>query len=807
MRMTPVLRLLAAGLLAFGLAACESAETRIAGHMARGKELVAAGDDDKARLEFANALKLAPELVEAHLEMARLLERRQALGPMAGHLNKVIEHEPANVWALVRLARFAAIAGNADLALRHAEAAVAAAPADAAARATRAAVALSLGNTAAAVADAEAAVAAEPFEPLAGGVLIRARLLAKDVAGARALVEEYLARHPADEDLNRLKLAILSEAQDMAGLGAQLARLVELLPDRIEYWTALLRWHLETGDPAGGFDRLATRLARPEKDPAVARGFAALAGTLAAAMAADAGPEAARAELVTLVERASEPHLYRLLLAEFDAAGGRTEQAMAALRAMIAAPGAVPAEADAARVALARILFAQKAPEEARTLLEAVLAGDAKNIDALALRAADRIETGRAAEAVTDLNAALGESPRNALLLALAAEANRRLGNPALAGELLARAMQAADYGLTETLRYVDFLEAEGRIDPAATVLTEAVRRRPGVPEFLLRLADLQIRLGRFAEAEATGAELRRLRGDDSLAARVRAASLFSQERYAESIAVLEGLAADPAAREGTMGSLVMAYARAGEADRAEAFLASVLAQNPQNLQAVFLQGWLRESRGDAAGAEERYRALVALEPGLARSHEVLALFLQRRGDDAAAHAALAEGLARVPGAPSLLLQRAGIEERRGEIDAAIASYEAVIAGDPGAIIAINNAVSLITDHRGDDPAMLARARALAAPLQGSTVPQLQDTWGWLLHLSGDTEAAVRVLVPAAEKLPDNPWVRYHAGMALAKLGQAEAARGHLEAALSLAGTAPFPPAETVRATLRSLVN
>jgi tetratricopeptide (TPR) repeat protein len=146
----------------------------------------------------------------------------------------------------------------------------------------------------------------------------------------------------------------------------------------------------------------------------------------------------------------------------------------------------------------------------------------------------------------------------------------------------------------------------------------------------------------------------------------------------------------------------------------------------------------------------------------------------------------------------------AGLREARGDIAGAIESYEAVLAARPDSLIAVNNIVSLITDRFPEDPERLARAREIAEPLRRARIPHMQDSYGWLLHLSGEHEAALDFLVPAAEALPDNPWVRYHIGMVLAEIGQARAARGHLEAALEL-GAADFPPAPRIRARLAAL--
>jgi predicted Zn-dependent protease len=445
-------------------------------------------------------------------------------------------------------------------------------------------------------------------------------------------------------------------------------------------------------------------------------------------------------------------------------------------------------------------------PEAARALLDAVLAADAKNVAALAVRAGLALAQGDAEAALADLGLALGEAPRQADLLLLAAEAQRRLGNAVLAGEHLARAVQAAGFAPAETLAYAGFLEGQARAPEAEAVLAEAARRRPGDAAILARLAELRLGLGDWPGAETVAAELRRIEAA-GLADRISAAALAGRGEHEAGILLLERLAADPGARERAMAALVEAYLAAGTPERAAAFLDGLLEGEPGHPQALLLRAALAERAGDAAAAEADLRALAAARPDLARAHLGLAEFLLRRGGEgaeAAAEAALRAGLAAVPEDPALRFRLATLAERRGETRAAIAGYEALLAERPGSLLLVNNVVSLIADHHADDPELLARARAIAAPLRAATAPELQDTYGWLLHLSGDDAGALRSLQPAAAALPGNPWVRYHLGMTLAALGRKDGARDHLGAALAQGG-ADFPPAAAIRAALAGL--
>jgi Flp pilus assembly protein TadD len=73
------------------------------------------------------------------------------------------------------------------------------------------------------------------------------------------------------------------------------------------------------------------------------------------------------------------------------------------------------------------------------------------------------------------------------------------------------------------------------------------------------------------------------------------------------------------------------------------------------------------------------------------------------------------------------------------------------------------------------DPRALQTARS-AHELAG-TVPNVQDTYGWLLVRAGRLSEALPLLQAAAAGLPDSPEVRYHLAAALAQAGQKDEAR------------------------------
>jgi cellulose synthase operon protein C len=132
-----------------------------------------------------------------------------------------------------------------------------------------------------------------------------------------------------------------------------------------------------------------------------------------------------------------------------------------------------------------------------------------------------------------------------------------------------------------------------------------------------------------------------------------------------------------------------------------------------------------------------------------------------------------------------LRLASAALALLKGDEESAISQYELILKDQPKLLLAINNLVSLLLDHRSDQDS-LARAWDLAANLRNSNVPQFLDTLGWADYKHGDFERAVSNLETARAKLSNSAAVLYHLGMAYKAIGQAEKSSEQLRAALEL---------------------
>ena len=795
-------------LAALSLAGCDTAEQRAEKHYQRGVALLAEGETDRALVEFRNVFRLNGAHIPARLDYARVMRARGETREAIGQYLRVAEQDPTNLESQRAVAEMALMSQDFATAEEHAAEAWLLAPKDPAVRALKATLDYRHPETrAAAVAMARGVLGEAPDNVAASMVLIADRMNAGAPAEALPLVDAALATAPKDEGLRLARLTALERLGDTAGAGEELRHMAELFPDDPGVRQALIQWYLREKDPDGAEAVLRAAAAR---DPANAQGELTVVRFLLEVR----GGAAARAELERDIAAAGaagrDPRPFQRVLAGLDFSEGRTDQAIAALVALLR--GAEPSDATRdLQVALAQMRAATGQPAEASALLASVLEADPNHVEALKLRARLAIEADRPDQAIQDMRTAAASAPRDPEIMTIMALAHERAGSRELAGERLALAVEMSGQAPAESLRYARFLMRDGRVGPAEGVVTDALRRAPNDPDLLALLGEIHLqrqdwaRTGQVADLLDQAAA-----GDPEITAeatRLRAASLRGQGRTGEMIAALQGLAGSEGT--GTDGAAVArlaeGYVAAGDLAGARTYLGDLLEREPGNLSARLTLAGLDQMEGRTAEAEAGFRAVIAAAPALPQARQALFALLAAEGRTAEAEAALEEGLAAAPDSATLLFSKAGLLEGKGDVEGAIAIYETLYARDSGSPVLANNLASLLASYR-DDPASLERAFAIARRLRGSDVPYYQDTYGWILHRRGDEAEALRYLGPAAAALPENALTQFHLAETERALGQrAEAAASYRRALAAAAAGSPLPDAETARQRLADL--
>lgn len=775
--------------LGLPLAGCKTAAERADEYYQSGLQLLAQGDTDRAIVQFRNVFDIDGTHYEARKTLAETLRARGETGPAYSQYLRLAEQYPDDLSVRVALARLAFDSQQADEFVRHATRAVEIAPQDPDVQALDLArrfrdATLARDDKEREILGRQAAdlAASRPDDVMLMGILLDRAAASGDLEAADRLTARLLDMQPDNPQRYVQRLALLAERGDKPAIEAHLRATVARFPADGQAKANLVRFYMAENQPdkAEAFLRdLAA--AAPADDPAPR-------ADLVRFIEMQRGTEAARAELDRILAEGGDPLLFRTLRAGFDFQSGKRPEAIAEIRSVLEG---VTEPSDVSRnvkVQLARMLVETGDIAAARQQIDEVLAQNASHPGALKIKALWDIQADRVDDAVLSLRAVLDQAPQDVEALSLMADAYDRAGEADLARDHLAQAAAASGNAPAETLRLAARLMSEERWRPAEDAILPALRLAPQNLELLSALGRVYLAMPDLPRAEGVITRLREIGTDPARAAaeRLDLARLAREEGEAAALGRLEQQAQGADADSGARLSLLRAQLASGQADAALKLARDIVAAEPGNRPARTALALAQAATGDIDGARTTLTALIAEQPDDLAPHLALIRLTMQEGDARKALALNDQALAALPDNPDLLWSKAGLIERQGDIDGAIAIYEKLYERDSSAVIVANNLASLLATWKSEDPAAVTRASAVARRLKDTTVPAFMDTYGWIQHLNGDSAAALPYLQGAAAGLADDAVVQLHLGVVQAALGQADAAKAQLRKGLDM---------------------
>jgi Flp pilus assembly protein TadD len=789
-----------AGLLlcsTLALSGCKTAEEKAEDYYQSGMTLLEAGDVDRALVEFRNVFQLDGRHKNARLTYARLMRERGDLDEAYGQYLRLVEQYPETFEAQLALAEMAIDNQDWEEAERHGRRAGQMAPADPAARAVVAALDYRTAKlnhskraAAAPVAAAQSVLKDLPGSLIAWRIVIDDALDGRDTATALTIVDAAIAQFPNVLDFHMNRLQLLSEGGDPAAVGQQLEAMQARFADNQQVNALLITWYLGQGDLAAaeGFLRKLAANAQGDPEPQL---------DVVRFLANSVNPDRAVRELDRLIAASDATpeiaRLYRGERAKLRFSLGAQQAAINELtEALQDAP--ISVQNHDLQIVLAGFLDETGDVAGAKALVETVLAEDPTQVAALKLRAGWQIDDDRPGDAIMTLRTALDQAPDDVEALTLMGQAHDRDGSHELAGERYSLAVELSGQDPERVLHYARFLLDDGKAATAEAVVKDALRLHAGNVRLLAALADLQLLNGDWDKAEDTLVQLRAIGSPDAKAAAnmIEAGLLLRQDRLEDTISFLQGLVASGDGGTAAIATIIQAQVREGQLDQARLYLDRQLTATPDDPTLRFLSAGLHVMSGDAAMAEAIYLDLIREEPGKVDVVAALYGLYETQGRTTEAAALLDNAHQANPADATLQLIRAAHFEQTGDIEGAIATYEALYKADGSNDVVANNLASLLATHR-EDAASLERAFAIARRLRGSDEPAFQDTYGWIEFRRGNLEEALSYLERAARGLPDDAMVQVHLGLAQAALGRSADARATLTTALDMAGNDPAP--------------
>ena len=692
-------------------------------------------------------------------------------------LRRIVELDPNDLESRLKLARMLVAGGANEAALKLIEIVNEGDKPNADLHALKALILVRTKDTAGAVREAERALQIDPHNVDAITLVAAKRASEGDAVAALKLLDTAPIDPKNELRVSLQKIQVLAQKQDLPKAEELLRALIAKNPEEPSLRPQLIQLLIAEKR----FDEAEKEL----RAIAAAKTTDSKAGLdLVRFLAASKGADAAREELQTRIKAGGDIFDYQMMLVDLDFASAKSAEASDLLQNLVSS-ASTPDRKLAAQVKLAEDFVRKTNFSAAEPIIAEMLQKDRRNIAALRLRAAIRIEQGQLDNAIADLREALNDQPKSTDLLLLMAVAYERGGKNELADRQYADALKASGFDPRVGSRYVVFLQRRGDAARAEDILTELSGRNPRNIDILSSLAQLKLSRQNWNGALSVADTVERVSNNKAIGEQIRAAALAGQNKPDASVNALEQAhAAAPDAVQPIV-SLVSAYVRLGKPEKAQSLLQDTLKRFPTSAQLLLLLGQTELASNKPAEAEQSFKSAVEKQPKDPNGYSALsALYIRQKNYDAAAKIIQA-GLQELPANLSLRLASAGLLIVKGDPGAAITQYEDILKDQPTSLVAINNLVSLILDNRSDKES-LNQAYALAEKLKNSNVPQFMDTLGWAQFKSGDYANSVSTLEAAQAKMPNLAAIHYHLGMSYAAAGQPDKAAEQFKTALAL---------------------
>lgn len=777
------------------LTACGSPQERASQHIAAAEQLLEQGDVVKAKLEAQNAVQIQPRNSAARMLLARIAEQNGMMRDAAGHLLIVIDEDPDNLEARLKLGEFYFLGRAVEPAREQADAALRIAPEDARSHLLNAQVMFLQGDKAAAMTEVDRALELEPG--VAKAVMFKAGLLGDrgEIQAAAAVIDHGI-RTGTPEDANtlrRFRLQLLWDSAPKALIEEDLTALADDFTDSNDYKFALAQFYARENRVEEAEQVLRRTI---ESDPDYVRPRLQLISLLAAKR----GEEAAVAAVKGFIEGEPENLQLRRALGGVYERFERMEDAYR-VYADLAELSPVSAEGISARNRMAAIDVARERLESARKLTDAVLVDAPDNPDALLLRAAFHFGDRAYDEAIADLRLVLRKNERSASALRLLAQSYALNGDGILAQDAYRRLLALQPGDELAAAELAGLLAASGDAGAAEEVLRDRLEVDPNDADAMSDLVQTLLVQRDIAAAEREARRLVEFDQDNPFAQFQLGQALQAQGSTDAALdAYKRALAQNPDAIQ-ALQALVRMLTDNGRASEALGYLQGHVAENPDQSAARVLLGSLYALLGEPEAARNEYETVIAADPETPEAYLGLA-GLETPNSDAQL-AVFRRGHEANPNHLRMTLMLTKTLEQNQRYEEAIIIYEEQVRLNPQNVPLVNNLAALLLDHR-DDEASHRRALALVEKFESSNEPILLDTLGWAYYRNGNYALAVRHLERAVSVAGQEPVLRYHLGMAYAKNNNVAGAKQELSKALDLA-RGDFPRSEEALAKLAEI--
>lgn len=711
------------------------------------------GNSDQARLDYGMVLKLRPDNIQAHIDIANLDGNSGRFDDARSHISAARKIAPISLQVIQAQALLDFREGKFEAARDLLQKVVLSAPNHMPSILLMGAVQLALGSPQQAEQYLLKFIQENPKHIDANKMLAGIKLRSGQPEAAIAIINPLLKNNPDDMQLLALAGEVELFGKHFSKAAEYLRRASKLAPKVAPIHTALAVSLL-------GIDK--TELAIIELERANSLDSTNLKAAIMLVMAHLRAKENDKAMLqIELIEKqhASRPVVHNLKGAVFLAKGNVLGARASFEKALNLESKYLPALQN-----LARLDMAEKKSDQAKIRYEVALSKNPKSVDLMAELANLAIFENKPKEAQQWLERAKQENPEAIGPALLLGYTYLQFGEKQKALQL-AQNMHAANSSNAEILALLAQAQNDnGQWAAALASYNKLAILWPRSTAIQMRIGNIQLIAKNQTEALRAFKKALDIK-PNLLAAQTSVASLFTLNgNYREAITIAK----------------------------------AVQKEHPDFADGYKLEGDILMAKSNPLPALKLYeRAFEKSESNSIAINIHQALTLANKHNEARSR--IDNWLQRHP---SDLLTRFYLSANymtSSRYELAIEQLEFIVQRNPNNIIALND-LAVSYQHRKDKRALITAQRAYDLEPTNSTV---MDTLGWIILESGDAGRAIALLKKAIELAPSSPEMRYHLGVALIKSGDKKGAKVQLEYLLAMKQT--FPSRAEVNALLAQL--
>ena len=720
-------------LVGLSVACSSSPQSQEARYLSRGEALRAKKDYSRALLEFKNASRLMPKDGEPRYQEALTYLAMGDLVKGAAGLRWVLEFNPKDQRAQLKLGELMAASGSKEVVQR------------------------------AAIPLAEV-LSASPNNPDAVDALALAEWKLGKTDEAVGRLEDTLQKFPSrlhtSVELARLKLG----QKDMAGAEQVLKQAVAGDPKSALAELALAQLYLVTNQLAKAEAELRNALRLDSKSGTALMGLAAVQ---------TAGKRMGEAEqtyrqIATLPGAEFKPQ-HALFLYNH----GKRDAGLAELEKL--------AKEDpndlAARSRLFTAYVAMGKLQAAQGLLAAALKKNPKDTVALFQRGGLSLRSGQVEEAKKDLEEILRANPDLAEAHSAMAEVDKAKGLTRSERQELTEALRINPALLDSRLMLAENLIQANESKSALDLLNSAPAGQKGTLAFVIERNWALLGVGDTKELRSALDQALRVRRVPELVVQDGVLRL-KQADYAGVIADAEEAIKDNDIRGPRL--LAGAYLGLKQPAKAEERLHALMAASPKSATLANVLGTWYLSEGNLLGARKAFESALNADPRFLDAGLALAGIDAQEKHWDAARQRLLWVIAANPAKPGAVLMLGGVAEEMGDQEEALRRYREAFALDNSSVAALNGlAWALASSQQTDEALKYAQHAVELAPDDAS----VNDTLGWIYYKKAIYPTAIRYLETAVAKQP-TARREFHLAMSYLKSGQRDLGAKKLQLAL-----------------------